>query len=706
MTNSTGNTAIYCACYCNCVNALDVLLSKGCDPNITIAMGSGNTAAINIAISNGFDDIINRLLQYNDTIKPINFNNIEQNGETCLMYACQKGKYKLVEKILNNNGDPSIITHDHKTAIYYTITGCNKQETDEENRMKIIKLLLSHPNNIITINDLCFAIKKKKIEIVKLLVNKLNLISNRLFGHVDINSFSNSKQFECTPLYTAVQWGSDEIVKFLLENGANVDLGTNKYNGETPINKAAKIGKSLCIYYLLGYNAEYNFQTFYCALRSNSGDALSVKYLYEHKNNNFIKDINMRHESTNCTPLMVAIQGGNPFRRNSKFAIDNSSNYIKIDIVIIGYLRNIKKDAKYLNIPNIIVYIINEYSVTMTIFNLLLKYGADILINMPDGSIILNEYIRRSHSESGVKCIINELQKTYKKREDLIDYIYKYDKHNKNALIYACEKNRHNIFKLLIEEYDANIWQQNKNGKYLFEIACDRDHYTLSEYIMNLMHKHKRSTKQINTQIKETKKSIKKKKEYERTHNPRCFDGYGKVLMNNGTYKLIKDLCIGDKVKTLINGFSKIKCIQISELNRNIEMVHIKEIYDDDDYSNGFWITIEHPILLNKNNYSNGGILKTNNINLQSLGYNDINKYNLEWVLPKDINDIELRYQDKVYNFVLENNHTLNVNGFWCITLGHDFKGQGIEHEFYGNSKAIDSFLRQSHTYPICIFDF
>ena len=71
----------------------------------------------------------------------------------------------------------------------------------------------------------------------------------------------------------------------------------------------------------------------------------------------------------------------------------------------------------------------------------------------------------------------------------------------------------------------------------------------------------------------------------------------------------------------------------------------------------------------------------------------------------KNINDVQWKYQDYIYNFVLEEYHTLNVNGYWCITLGHDFKGKGIEHEFYGNSKMIDKYLRTSQTYPVCVFD-
>ena len=47
-------------------------------------------------------------------------------------------------------------------------------------------------------------------------------------------------------------------------------------------------------------------------------------------------------------------------------------------------------------------------------------------------------------------------------------------------------------------------------------------------------------------------------------------------------------------------------------------------------------------------------------------------------------------YVDKYYNFVLEQGHSMLVNETYCITLGHNMKGNNaVEHEYLGTEKII-----------------
>ena len=71
-----------------------------------------------------------------------------------------------------------------------------------------------------------------------------------------------------------------------------------------------------------------------------------------------------------------------------------------------------------------------------------------------------------------------------------------------------------------------------------------------------------------------------------------------------------------------------------------------------------------------------------------------IKKYNLEWKLPKNVFNVIDKYSNKIYNFILDNNHTINVNGNWCVTLGHDWKGNVIQHPFWGNSSAMKQYAK------------
>eukprot|EP01084_Bolivina_argentea_P293982 505742_1 len=171
-----------------------------------------------------------------------------------------------------------------------------------------------------------------------------------------------------------------------------------------------------------------------------------------------------------------------------------------------------------------------------------------------------------------------------------------------------------------------------------------------------------------------------------------CFDGNGNVLMKNNLCKKIADLRIGDEVRSFPNNVSKIKCIVVSNINREIRMVEL---------SDSCWITFEHPILVNDAKKEN--VVQCENIS--SLDSCMLNKYGLLWILPKDRYPVQYRYQDKIYNFILDSNHTINVNGNWCCTLGHDYKGDVIQHEFWGNSLVITEFLKAHSSYPYVIFD-
>eukprot|EP01084_Bolivina_argentea_P143554 252029_1 len=169
-----------------------------------------------------------------------------------------------------------------------------------------------------------------------------------------------------------------------------------------------------------------------------------------------------------------------------------------------------------------------------------------------------------------------------------------------------------------------------------------------------------------------------------------CFDGNGCVLMANNKYKKICELKVGDKVRSFPNFVSTIICCIESNINDKIEMVKLQ---------NDCWITFEHPVLINNCEY-NGTYDGLNGLNTD-----EIKQYGLLWVLPKVIRLPQLRYQDKIYNFLLDSHHTINVNGNWCCTLGHDYTGEVIYHPFWGNSNVVKSFLKsKSNTYPNVVF--
>jgi Mg-chelatase subunit ChlD len=129
-----------------------------------------------------------------------------------------------------------------------------------------------------------------------------------------------------------------------------------------------------------------------------------------------------------------------------------------------------------------------------------------------------------------------------------------------------------------------------------------------------------------------------------------CFDGNGVVQLQNGTTKLVKELCKGDIIMSGSN-LSIIECVVRTNVHKTIDVINI----------NSMLITPWHPIKHSTN----------------------------DWLFPIDIAKPEKHYLDYVYNFVVSGYQSVTVNGVECITLGHDMTGNVISHPYYGTQKVI-----------------
>ena len=86
-------------------------------------------------------------------------------------------------------------------------------------------------------------------------------------------------------------------------------------------------------------------------------------------------------------------------------------------------------------------------------------------------------------------------------------------------------------------------------------------------------------------------------------------------------------------------------------------------------------------------------LIKFINTNLEITNYHPIyDDESNKWVFPidKDCISIELTEEDCVYNLVLENYHIVEVNSVKCITLGHNYKFDILEHPYFGSKNIIN----------------
>jgi hypothetical protein len=152
-----------------------------------------------------------------------------------------------------------------------------------------------------------------------------------------------------------------------------------------------------------------------------------------------------------------------------------------------------------------------------------------------------------------------------------------------------------------------------------------------------------------------------------------CFTGDCQIETKNGL-KLVSELEPKDIVRTP-EGFSNVNHIVVTKYP---ESTFFKLRALSNNSNDEAFITEWHPIRING-----------------------------EWEFPiNKLDCVIVNNLNLVYNLILEEHHVVYLNGVEVVTLGHGFKGDVIEHDFFGNmnkikeyyvDKSIDGFIELSH---------
>ena len=133
-----------------------------------------------------------------------------------------------------------------------------------------------------------------------------------------------------------------------------------------------------------------------------------------------------------------------------------------------------------------------------------------------------------------------------------------------------------------------------------------------------------------------------------------CFDGEGLVSMADGLHKQVKDLVKDDIVHTRNGETATVICMLKTKLTKPIKMCAIKS-------GKRTLLTPYHPVIING-----------------------------KWEFPIHIAESFDHSLDEIYNAVLDNGHVLVINGVECVTLGHGFTEDVVEHEYFGSRVIVD----------------
>lgn len=138
-----------------------------------------------------------------------------------------------------------------------------------------------------------------------------------------------------------------------------------------------------------------------------------------------------------------------------------------------------------------------------------------------------------------------------------------------------------------------------------------------------------------------------------------CFHGDCMVKMADGTFKAVKNISQGDNVMTSERKSTKVVCVLKHQCKGGvIKLVEFQ--------AGGLLITPYHPVRIQD-----------------------------KWYFPNDLGEAKEYSCDLVFNFVLQEDHIMQVNGVDCVTLGHSFQEDVVKHAYFGTQRIIDD-LKQT----------
>ena len=338
--SKTLDESLFSAVEDNNIKKVKSYLEQGANCN---ALDSYNrTPLINASVS-GYDDIAKLLIEEGTDV-----NIRDKAGATALMYTARNTNYEMVEFLLKNGANVNIRDITGETALYYSIEHDSfGQKNERENAIKILILLIKYGADVNTKNDegtslfdVSYGISKSENkEMFKILVE----------NGFDLESKINDDNSDYTPLMIAVYKEDYDMVKYLLDKGANPNASNNE--NKTALMIANDDGNFDISKLLIEQGANINTQDEYglTALMNAAmiGDYEMVKFLLENGAN-----INTKDNDGN-TVLYYNIY---------------YDHYGKEEMI-----ENAKK-----------------------IFNLLIKYGADVNTKDNDGASLLDISYRPS----------------------------------------------------------------------------------------------------------------------------------------------------------------------------------------------------------------------------------------------------------------------------------------------------------------------
>jgi len=213
--DNNGWTALHRACSKGFIDIVSILLSNGAYLNCKT---NNRLTALHEASRNNHIEVVKLLLD-----NGIDLNLRNSNGRTALHEACRNNHIEVFKELINRGADIHITDNYNENPLNYSISN---------HHFEIIKIILDKGINFSN-KDLSLiflmAINDGDIDLIKTLIHK---------GTIDINY---KDEYSGTYLHFAISNNNFEIVKLLIENGA--DINAMDCYGITPLMESSRLGR-------------------------------------------------------------------------------------------------------------------------------------------------------------------------------------------------------------------------------------------------------------------------------------------------------------------------------------------------------------------------------------------------------------------------------------------------------------------------------
>ncbi|KAL5083008.1 hypothetical protein Trisim1_002258 [Trichoderma cf. simile WF8] len=383
----------------------DLLLSHGAPID---AKGLNNQTSLETACLAGNFAAAESLLRHRDFRDYITLDIPVQP----LMIAIQQGHYKIAEALLRHGADPNLQEQGGQTALWMAVI---------HERIDFCRLLLAHkadPSLALKESDitpLISAVINKSMELVKLLVE----------NGADVNQPLGLDN-ECTPVYMATINDDIEMVRYLLSHNADPNLARS--NGITPLWVAAQQGYSEVARLLVEAKANVHAtdDSGWTPLHAISDNAETVRVLLDHG-----ADMN-RMNKKDATPLGLAINSN----QVNAIRLMLSESKIKPDWSIPSTNRAIHRAVRdgYTEAVSLVleagvnVNLVDDQNASLALWAMsrdddnmirtLLEFGPDLSYKDKDGDTALHN-IRKTTPLASIRRVVNAGSKLDTMNNDL-----------------------------------------------------------------------------------------------------------------------------------------------------------------------------------------------------------------------------------------------------------------------------------------------